>query len=1206
MWSSGFASIFDQVYALDKMVVWNHNQANAGGGFPDLTSRGLNEAFIEYSIDAVTYTNLSGAAVTTNFHRSTSCNGTPPTVVIDFGGVQPRHVLLGAFAANPNFPGAFNQFLGLSEARFYLSNTFNPLPPINHVVINEFMASNIVSTSDDECDEEDWIELLNPTASAVNLDGWYLTDDSLDLAKWRIPAVTLNSGEGILIFASNKNRTEITGTLHTNFRLSQAGEYLALVAADGITIVDDYTPHYPVQVTDVSYGIDPSDGSRGYLASPTPGFGNTGIQNPGLALLQTGLAPIQPANNDDVVVTASFQQIIFPIQSINMNYRVMFGSEITVVMADDGNGQDVTSGDGIFTGVIPASSSNAGQMVRWYFEATDSDGQVSRWPQFKSVTNSPEYFGTMITDSSVTSNIPILQWFVENPAAALTDAGTRCSAWFNGEFYDNFFVRRRGFTTASWPKRKFKFDFNRNHHFRFLENIGRVEEVNLQSHQFEMGGSNTSYMRETIGLQFMRDSGVTASQAYHIQLRQNGSFYGLYSLIEQIDTDFLQRNGFPQKDALMYKAAGSNSAGNLRPNPSPSGYRISLPCKNGNFDALTELTDGVNEGNTQRSEYLFDNINLPQVINEMAAHTTMLHHDRLPKNYSIYRNPETLEWSRLPFDIEQAFALDTPSWNFLSAENYNSPLYGDSGHPQEAATDIYNHLYDAILDTPATREMYVRRLRTLMDDFLEPSAGGYFEQLVNNTKALIEAEADADNLIWGAGNIDNGVNAILNTVLPTRRNQLFNIYGPGGTTPLIPAAQAGNPQINIGVIEFNPTSGNQDEEYIELLNPNSAAVDVTGWRIEGGVSLTMQPGTVIPANSTLYLSPDVLAFRNRAASPKGGQNRFVQGPYCGHLSNFGEELILIDDDGTTITIKSYVGAPSLEQLFLRVTELHFHPAPATAAEQGAGVSDESDFEFIEFQNISTTATLDLSGVKIIDGVIFNFSGGSIATLAPGAIVLVIRNISAFQVRYGTGLNSLIAGEYLTAKFSNDGERIKIDDGTNSTIQEFDYNDNPVEGWPDSADGLGPSMIVVSTSVDYDLGSNWTASNINHGTPGLSGPGSLPPTVLLSASVPHNGFATAVPVDFTVTFSRPVSNFQSGDIQVTNGIVVGGSFSGSDGDSSYSFSILPADLDQLVSVLAPAASAQAVDDNMDNLTSEVFRFTFGEEPAIVPEDLWILY
>ena len=56
------------------------------------------------------------------------------------------------------------------------------------------------------------------------------------------------------MFASNKNTVKPNGELHTNFALSAGGEFLALVDTNGTTILDQYTPGFPAQFEDISYG----------------------------------------------------------------------------------------------------------------------------------------------------------------------------------------------------------------------------------------------------------------------------------------------------------------------------------------------------------------------------------------------------------------------------------------------------------------------------------------------------------------------------------------------------------------------------------------------------------------------------------------------------------------------------------------------------------------------------------------------------------------------------------------------------------------------------------------------------------------------------------------------------------------------------------------------------------------------------------------
>ena len=123
------------------------------------------------------------------------------------------------------------------------------------LVISEFMAVNDGVLADADGDFSDWVEIHNPTANPVNLDGWYLTDDEADRTRWRFPAQELEPDAYLVVFASGKDRDAAEGELHTNFSLGGNGEYLALVQPDGTTVAHQFAPEFPAQHEDVSYGI---------------------------------------------------------------------------------------------------------------------------------------------------------------------------------------------------------------------------------------------------------------------------------------------------------------------------------------------------------------------------------------------------------------------------------------------------------------------------------------------------------------------------------------------------------------------------------------------------------------------------------------------------------------------------------------------------------------------------------------------------------------------------------------------------------------------------------------------------------------------------------------------------------------------------------------------------------------------------------------
>jgi hypothetical protein len=122
------------------------------------------------------------------------------------------------------------------------------------VVINEFLTVNDTILQDEDLDFSDWIELKNTSSNVVDLTGWFLTDDAVDLNKWQFPATSLAPGGYLVVFASNKDRAIAGSELHTNFKLSSDGEYLALIQPDGTTVASEFAPAFLPQVEDISYG----------------------------------------------------------------------------------------------------------------------------------------------------------------------------------------------------------------------------------------------------------------------------------------------------------------------------------------------------------------------------------------------------------------------------------------------------------------------------------------------------------------------------------------------------------------------------------------------------------------------------------------------------------------------------------------------------------------------------------------------------------------------------------------------------------------------------------------------------------------------------------------------------------------------------------------------------------------------------------------
>jgi hypothetical protein len=405
-----------------------------------------------------------------------------------------------------------------------------------------------------------------------------------------------------------------------------------------------------------------------------------------------------------------------------------------------------------------------------------------------------------------------------------------------------------------------------------------------------------------------------------------------------------------------------------------------------------------------------------------------------------------------------------------------------------------NRLFGALLNNPVMQQMYLRRIRTLMDELLQPPGTPpeqlRFEAQINYWRDLIAPDAELEKTrwpTWGGGPTTPAANAIISTCctqsvahasdiiktnyLPARRIAMYN-RSPG----TIPAAQPTNAVVRIAAVEYNPSTANQAEEYIRFQNTNSYAVDMSFWSVTGAISYTFKGGTVIPANGSLYLSPNVVAFRARATAPRGGQGIFVQGNYDGQLSARGETLYLVDRRGRVVNTNVYQGNPSGPQQYLRITEIMYHPP----APPSGSLYDNEEFEYIELKNIGPT-NLNLAGVHFKEGVEFAFPTNTATTLGPGQTMLLVKNLAAFASRYGSGHN--IGGVY-TGTLDNSGEEIRLDDAVNEKILEFRYENN----WYPSTDGMGFSLVIVDENAPYFMWNSkpaWRPSGVDGGSPGGS-------------------------------------------------------------------------------------------------------------------------
>lgn len=632
--------------------------------------------------------------------------------------------------------------------------------------------------------------------------------------------------------------------------------------------------------------VDTAAGGR-FFRTPTPGVPNVAGTRDTRPLV-FDVANTAIVGTSEIVVTAAVTATGLPVDEVRLHYRVMFGPEFVVPMRDDGMGEDATAADGLFSGTIPAAVAAPGQMVRWYVTARGAGSQTGRYPEFADPASS-QYLGGVVPDPAVASGLPIFELFVPNPAWYRTRRGpfsravTSGSFFYDGRFYDNVRINIRGQTSVAkrYVNPKFKLDFPTDNRFDFGDGRPRTGTINLDNVY-----QDPSAARLTLGAWVFREAGAYAQLVEPVHTRMNGQFYSLGIYSERYNQAFLRRNGLDDQGAL-YEAEGVwLGVDNLSPRAGHLGTVAGMAKKNREWEPgvadLRAFVAGISPANPHKAAFIFDNVDVPSVVNVLAGYAITRHFDRDTHNYWMYRDSDgTGEWSLLPYDLDSI-------WN-----RAREPVFGKrfSGHPFEGSRAIptwphpqgphWNRLIDAFSTVPELRQMVLRRLRTLMDEILQPPdtplAERRLEGMLAELSGQVRPEAVLDFARWGrrpsawgpAVGFDAGL-AQLAEAFQARRTYLYGL-------PIIPGPQAAAPPLAIGGYDLDPDSGDPRQGYVEVFNPGSEAVDVSGWRLSGAVEFTFAKGVVIPAGRSVFVARDVAAFRQRASGPTGGQRLFVQG-----------------------------------------------------------------------------------------------------------------------------------------------------------------------------------------------------------------------------------------------------------------------------------------------------------------------------------------
>ena len=150
----------------------------------------------------------------------------------------------------------------------------------------------------------------------------------------------------------------------------------------------------------------------------------------------------------------------------------------------------------------------------------------------------------------------------------------------------------------------------------------------------------------------------------------------------------------------------------------------------------------------------------------------------------------------------------------------------------------------------------------------------------------------------------------------------------------------------INEIMYNPLSGSEDDEYLELYNRGTLATNIGGWRFESGIDFTFPTNTLIPADGYLVVAKNAARMWTNHSNLNAAN---TVGNYKGTLANRGERIALSMPDEIVTT-------NSAQQLV--TNRIHIVVDEVTYAEGGRwGAWSDGGGSSLELRNPSSNKRL---------------------------------------------------------------------------------------------------------------------------------------------------------------------------------------------------------------------------------------------------------
>jgi hypothetical protein len=1012
------------------------------------------------------------------------------------------------------------------------------------IAISEFMATNSYipfvnsmniytrySWKTAENVNPDWIELHNTGTEALNLAGWYLTDDPDNKTKWRFPStmgsqLILNPGQYIIVFASNKEQTlfpanypyvDYDGALHTSFELSGNGEYLAVVAPDGVTVSQEYND-YPEQYPFMSYGIS-QDETIGYL-TPTPGtrVNNKWTGGANLSASPGKVTDTQFSHDRGLYESAFGVTISCDTVGAEIHYTLdgtepksavgsgtlLYGGPIPVstttclrakafkagLLSSNIDTQTYLFLDSVVTQVKPADSryvtSWGGYSADYEMENNTTDIKLVAGDAGYTVEQARAVIKTALTKIPTLSVVTEPDYLFASTLGIYTNTINSGDLWerpasaeyFGGDPNEIFQIdcglRISGGATGSrFPDKTAK-------HSLSLRFRGGYGDARLKTGIFKQTSVNefdtlqlrsvynNSWLHADSGQrsrctmihdQFARDSLIAMGQknagdGTFVHLYLNGLYWGVYNLHERPEASHYA--AYYGGDSDFYDALNGGAAvdgSNARWNTLTQ--TVTAAPSQANWEAIVALLDVANYIDWTIIEHYCYNQDLKSDGNWRAA------------GGGVFSAP----WQFYAWDSERTLEngnAGTP----LTSSDENLPFFlgylkNYAEFRIQFADRLYKHFRNqgALTYTRASARLNLRKAE-LIDAIIAESArwGDYRRDVRSGGSGILYTKNG--HWLTAVLNIDGYLLAKETNAITHFKNYSPSLY-PAIEPPVFKintVQQSGGDVAIPCTFDMTNTNG-VGQIYYTLDGTDPRAY----WTENVSGTATLYNGTPIGLNKSVTVKARVKNSSTWSAL---------------HEATYVDEQI----SGS-----------------LRVTELMYHPV-------------DPNLEFIELKNIGAEA-INLNRVQFTNGITHTFGDVSVAT---GGFVLLVKNETLFEAHYTSLPVGVQVIQWIEGVLDNAGEKITIKDALGRIIQSFGYKDS----WYLLTDGDGFSLSIFdplnSDLTLWDQKAGWRTSAVSGGSPGADEAGLAPDSIIINELLAHSHDTLLDWIELHNTTAQPIS------------------------------------------------------------------------------------